>query len=105
MTKGKGLGLGELGKKMLELGLGVVGITEKKIREITAELIKKGELTKEEAEKFIDKLLKKTEKERKDLEERLTGVIKKVIEKTPLATKSELDELRKKIEEIEKRLA
>ena len=97
-------GIGELGKKVMELGLGLVGVTEKKIREVAAELIKRGEIKKEEAEKFIDRLIKKTEKDRKEFEERVSGLIHKVIEKIPLATKSEVEELKKKIEAIEKKL-
>ena len=93
----------DLGKKTLDLGLGLLSITEKKTREVVAELIKKGEIKKESAEKFIDGLLKKTEEDRKGLEERLTKVVKKVIDKLPLATKKELDELKKKVRDIEKK--
>lgn len=96
--------LGEFGKKMVELGLGLVGVTEKRVREVTAELIKRGEIKKEEAEKFIDNLVKKTEKDRKDLEKKLSRFIQKGIDKIPLATKSEVEELKKKIEAIEKKL-
>ncbi len=97
-------GIGEMGKRVMEIGLGLVSVTEKKVREIAAELIKRGEIKKEAAEKFVDNLLKKTEKDRKDLEERLTGAVRKVIEKIPLATKKELDEIKKKIESLERKL-
>ena len=96
--------LKDLVKKMMELGLGLVGVTEKKIREVVAELIKRGEIKKEEAEKFIDNLVEKTEKDRKDLEKRLSRFIQKGIAKIPLATKSEVEELKKKIEALEKKL-
>ena len=97
-------GLKELAKTAVELGLGLVAVTEKKVREVAAELIKKGEIKKEEAEKFIDNLVKKTEKDRKDLEKKLSRFIQKGIDKIPLATKSEVEELKKKIEAIEKKL-
>ena len=93
----------DLGKKTLDLGLGLLSVTEKKTREVVAELIKRGEIKKETAEKFIDGLLKKTEKDRKGLEERLTKVVKTIIDKLPLATKKELDEIKKKVEDIEKK--
>ncbi len=95
--------IGEIGKKVMDIGLGIASVTEKKVREVAAELIKKGEMKKEGAEKFINGLLKKTEKDRRGLEERLTGVVKKVIDKLPLATRSELDELKKKVEDLEKK--
>lgn len=104
MAKKEVKGIGEIGKKVMEIGLGLVSVTEKKVREVAAELIKRGEIKKEAAEKFVDNLLKKTEKDRKDLEERLTGAVRKVIEKIPLATKKELDEIKKKIESLEKKL-
>jgi polyhydroxyalkanoate synthesis regulator phasin len=95
--------IADLGKKVVDLGLGLVSVSDKKIREVADELIQRGEIKKEEAEQFIDKLLKKTEKDRKGLEERITGVVKKVIEKLPLATKSELNEIKKKLNELEKK--
>jgi len=103
MVKKQTEGIGEIGKKVIDLGMGLASVTEKKVREVAAELIKKGEMKKEEAEKFIDDLLKKTEKDRKGLEGRLTGVVKKVIEKLPLATRSELDEIKKRLAALEKK--
>lgn len=94
----------ELGKKAIGVGLGLISITEKKARAIIDELIKKGEIKKEEAEEVINNLLKKTEKDRKTLEERLAKIIKNVVEKLPLATRKELDEVKKRLEELEKKV-
>lgn len=96
--------LKELVKKAVGLTLGLAGVAERKVREVAAELIKKGEIKKEEAERFIDRLLEKTEKDRSELEERLSVFIHKVIERIPLATKSELEELEERIAAIEKKL-
>lgn len=103
MAKKETAGIGEIGKKAVELGLGILSITEKKVRAVAAELIKRGEIKKEVAEEFIDSLLKKTEKDRKKLEERLTKIARKVIDKIPLATKKELDEIKRRLEDLEKK--
>ena len=96
----------DLGRKVVDLGLGLglglVSVTEKKVRAVVSELIKRGDIKKEEAEGFVDRFLKKTEEDRKGLEERITGVVKKVVEKLPLATKSELNEIKKRLSELEK---
>ena len=96
--------LTDLGKKAVDLGLGIVSITEKKVREVVGELINRGEIKKEEAEQFVDKIIKKTIDERKGLEQKLTGLVQKVIDKVPLVvTKKEIDDIKKRLSKLERK--
>ncbi|RKY86229.1 polyhydroxyalkanoate synthesis regulator, partial [candidate division KSB1 bacterium] len=55
----------ELLKKGVLLGLGAVTLTKEKAEELVDELIKKGELAREERATAIDEFLKKAEEEEK----------------------------------------
>jgi polyhydroxyalkanoate synthesis regulator phasin len=44
--------MSEMLKKMGLFGIGVISLTKEKVEEFSQEMIKKGEMSKEEAEKF-----------------------------------------------------
>ncbi|MCK4437303.1 phasin family protein [bacterium] len=96
--------MGDLVKKLAALGLGALVISEEKVRELTRELIKRGELKKGEAPKFIKEVLKKTSKSRKEIEKGISQAIKKALANLPLVSRDELKKLEKKVEKLEKKV-
>ncbi len=92
-------------KKAMLLGLGVLSLTKEKAEELVDDLIKRGEVTREERFKVVDKLLKEAEKQEEELFGKISETVQKVITDLGLPTKKELDEISKKLEEIEKRIS
>lgn len=92
-------------KKAMLLGLGVISLTKEKAEELVDDLIKRGEVTREERFKIVDKLLKEAEKQEEELFGKISETVQKVITDLGLPTKKDLDEISKRLEEIEKRIS
>ncbi len=91
----------ELLKNMIYTGVGAAFLTRDKLDEIRKELVERGNLTKEEGKEFVEDLVKKSDKTRDQLEIWLNHQVEERIKGLNLATADELDELRRKVEELE----
>ena len=94
-------------KKAMLLGLGVISLTKEKAEEAVDDLIKRGEgeVSREERFKMVDRLLKAAEKQEEELTGRISETVQKAITKIGLATKKDLEDISKRLEEIEKRIS
>jgi len=94
-------------KKAMLLGLGVISLTKEKAEEAVDDLIKRGEgeVSREERFKMVDRLLKEAEKQEEELTGRISETVQKAITKIGLATKKDLEDISKRLEEIEKRIS
>ena len=93
----------DLLKKSMFLGMGVASVTKEKIEELVDELIKKGEITKNERPQIITDLLAKFEKQEKILHNKIESEVQKAIVKFNIATKNEINKLEKRITVLEKK--
>lgn len=94
--------MSEMIKKMGLFSIGVISLTQEKIDEFSQEMIKKGDMTREEGKKFVRDVLSEKEKQLKDLENKINEVVKANIEKSGIVMKSDISALEKKIEKLEK---
>jgi polyhydroxyalkanoate synthesis regulator phasin len=94
--------MSEIIRKMGLFSVGVISLTQEKAEEFTQEMIKKGEMSREEGKKFVREILSEREKQVKDLEEKIDEKVEEVIRKSGLAMKTDLDALEDKIEKLEK---
>jgi polyhydroxyalkanoate synthesis regulator phasin len=89
-------------KKMGLFSIGVISLTQEKVEEFSQEMIKKGELNREEGKKFVHEMLSAREKQIHDLEEKINERVKETLEKSGVVMKSDVIALEKKIEKLEK---
>jgi len=89
-------------RKMGLFGIGVISLTQEKIEEFSQEMIKKGELSKEEGKKFVKEVLSEKEKQMKDIENKINERVKETLEKSGVVMKSDMAALERKIEKLEK---
>jgi len=94
--------MSDMFKKMGLFGIGVISLTQEKIEEFSQEMIKKGELSREEGKKFVKEVLSEREKQMKDLEDKINDRVKETLGKSGVVMKSDIDALEKKIEKLEK---
>lgn len=92
----------EILRKMGLFGLGIISLTQEKIEEVSQEMIKKGEISREEGKKFVMEILSEREKQMKDFETKINERVKESIEKSGVVMKSDITSLEKKIEKLEK---
>lgn len=94
--------MSELIRKMGLFSVGVFSLTQEKVEEFTQEMIKKGDISREEGKKFVKDVLSEKEKQINDLEDKINENVEKVIKKSGVVMKSDIAALEKKIEELEK---
>ncbi len=94
--------MSEMIRKMGLFGIGVVSLTQEKIEEFTQEMIKRGDISREEGKKFVKEVLSEREKQVKEFEEKINEKVKEAFEKSGVALKSDIASLEKKIETLEK---
>ncbi len=82
-------------KDLLTLGVGGALLAKEKVEEELKELIDKGKVSKEEAQKLIDQAKAKGEEQEAALKKELKKALKEVIEEMGLATKEDIEELKK----------
>jgi len=94
--------MSEMIRKMGLFSVGVISLTQEKAEEFTQEMIKKGEMSREEGKKFVREILSEKEKQVKDLEDKINDKVENVMKKSGVVMKSDISALEKKIEELEK---
>ena len=91
----------ELLKDIVYTGVGAAFLTRDKLEELRGELMDKGNLSKEEGKEVIDELLKKSDSARDQLELWITRQVEDRIKQLNLATRDEVAELRRMVEELQ----
>ena len=92
-------------KKGLLSGLGAVFLTKDKIERITRNMVDEAKISKEDAQNLKEDLYKTGEREWSELEDFFSGIIKKIMQGLDLCSQKEMDELKKRVDELEIRLA
>lgn len=82
-------------------GIGAAFLTKEKIEELKDNLIEKGKMSQEEGKQFVDDLLRKSEKAKDQLDLWINRRVEERIQQLNLATKDEVAELQRKIEELQ----
>ena len=88
-------------KNILYTGIGIAFLTKEKVEELKADLIEKGKMSQEEGRLFVDDLLRRSEKARDQLDLWINKRVEERIAQFDLATRDELADLRRKVEELQ----
>ena len=91
-------------RKALQTGLGAVLLTKEKAEEISRKMVKEAKLSKEDANTLKQELLSSGERQWNEMEKSLLEAIKKAVKKLDIGKRSELQEIREKVEDLEKRV-
>ena len=91
----------EMLKDLWYIGLGAAFYTKEKIEELRAELVGKGKMSQEEGKQFFEELLRRSEKAKDQLDLWINRRVEERIAQFNLATRDEVAELRRQIEELQ----
>lgn len=91
----------DLFKKVMYTGVGLVSTTAERIQQNIDELVKKGSLSEEEGKKVVDDLFENTESKKEEFEGKLKEMVTSAVSALNLPTKSDIDTLMSRIEELE----
>ncbi len=92
----------ELLKKTILIGAGIASITKDKLEELTRDLVRRGELSEKEGRDLVQDLLKKSKEAKKELETRVEKIAADALSRMNIPTRKEIQELREKIERLER---
>ena len=90
-------------KNLLLAGIGTMAYTSEKAQSIVDELVKKGELAVNEGNQLNEELKRKIDQFKSDKIPVSMEALKTAVAEMNFATKQDIDDLRKRIEELEKR--
>lgn len=91
-------------EKLINIGFGALFVTKENIQEVIDDMVKKGEIKKEEAKAQVKELFNKVLSSKKEIETKIEEIVEKALHKLDIPTRKELQEMQKKLEEIIKRL-
>jgi len=91
----------EFVKNMVYASIGAAFLTKEKIEELKSELVEKGKMSQEEGKQFVDDLLRKSENAKDQMEAWINKRVEDRIKQLNLATRDEIAELHRKIEELQ----
>ena len=91
-------------KKGILTGVGLGLMTKEKVMDYAKKAAKEAKLTEEEGRKLVDELLNHSEETRKELEKKINDQVKNALDKAGVATKEDLNELKKMIDKLQKRI-
>ncbi|OYD16224.1 hypothetical protein CH330_03445 [candidate division WOR-3 bacterium JGI_Cruoil_03_51_56] len=86
-------------------GVGATYATAEGIKAFANNMVKKGELSRPEAEKFAEDLTKRTKQVRSEMQRVVKKAVSGALQKSDIASREELKRLEKRIRQLEKKLA
>ncbi len=90
--------------QLLMLGVGTTSIAAEKFKEASDQLVRDGKLNPEQASTFVNDLLKQVQANQGDLEVQFQRQVRNVMQDIGVARQSEVDELRGRIDRLERQL-
>ncbi|TCW35381.1 polyhydroxyalkanoate synthesis regulator phasin [Thermohydrogenium kirishiense] len=91
-------------KEMFLAGLGAVSLTKDKLEEIAQELIKRGELTAEDKNNFINNALSSVNKQKQAIKDKAYENFQQLAKEANLVTRDEYNLLLERVAELENKL-
>ncbi|MCK4245136.1 MAG: phasin family protein [Candidatus Omnitrophica bacterium] len=90
-------GLKEVVDRFVLASLGIATLAKEKTEKLVAELSKKGEIPKEKVNSLVDNLVKEGKTAKSELGKFVEKTVKNTLDKIGIATKKDIEELKKKI--------
>ena len=95
--------ISEIFRKIGLFGIGVVAISQEKLEEFSQEMVKKGEMNREEGKKFVMEVLSEKDRQIKELGDEINQKVKEAVESTGAATTKDIESMKKRFYDIEQR--
>lgn len=89
-------------RKIGLFGIGIAAITQEKLEEFAQEMVKKGEMNREEGKLFVIEVLLEKNMQLKEIEEKINQKIKDIMDNSGIATKKDIQVLEKRLDMLEK---
>lgn len=92
-------------KKTFDFGLGAAALSVEKLKCFADEMVSRGEMTSEDARKFVDDVSAKADEQKRSLNEWISEQISKMLQQAGAAEAAHVDRLETRIASLERRVA
>jgi polyhydroxyalkanoate synthesis regulator phasin len=87
-----------------KIGMGAIWLSRENIKKFTDELIEMGRVSKEEGDRLFNEIGDSQDEYKSKLNELVDNAVQKALDTSGLARKSEVEELREKVAQLESKL-
>jgi polyhydroxyalkanoate synthesis regulator phasin len=91
-------------KQLLMVGIGTTSLVAEKIKEVSDEWVKDGKINSEQAKGFVDDLMTQLNSESGGISKQVERQVKNMLQDLGVPRQSELDELRGRIDRLERQV-
>ena len=91
-------------QQLVTLGVGTTSLVAEKLRDASEDLVKDGKLNPEQAKAFVDDMMQQLKSEQGNWETQIQKQIKNVMQDLGVPRQSETDELRGRIDRLERQV-
>jgi polyhydroxyalkanoate synthesis regulator phasin len=91
-------------KQLLMVGVGTTSLVAEKLREVSEQWVRDGKINPEQAQEFVNDLMKQIQAEQGNFEEQMERQMRNALQDLGVPRQSELDELRGRIDRIERQI-
>ncbi|AVH70457.1 MULTISPECIES: phasin family protein [unclassified Nostoc] len=91
-------------QQLMMVGLGTTSIVAEKLRQVSDDLVKDGKLNPEQAKAVIDDIAQQLKSEQGNLDVQMQRQMRNMMQDLGVARQSEVDELRGRIDRLERQL-
>ena len=100
----EGNNLTDMARKVMLATIGAVALAQEEAEAFIKKLIERGEIAEKDGHKMMDDLKEKRQKKTKDAEDELDSRVTKILERTGVPTKADIDALSDKITTLTKKI-
>jgi len=91
-------------RQLLMLGIGTTSLVADRLRQVSDEWVREGKVNPEQARLFVDDVMAQFSTDQKGVEEQIQRQFRKVLEDLGVPRQSEVDELRGRIDRVERQV-
>ncbi len=91
-------------KQLLLVGIGTTSLVAEKLKEVSEQWVKDGKINAEQATGFVDDLMKQINTEQGSFESNMKRQMRNMFQELGVAHQSEVDELRGRIDRLERQV-
>ncbi|MFE4106406.1 phasin family protein [Almyronema epifaneia] len=91
-------------RQLIMIGVGTTSLVAEKLREVTDEWVRNGQLNSDQARRFVDDLMGQLNSEQGKFEEQMQRQLRNAMQDLGVPQQSEMDELRGRLDRLERKL-
>ena len=91
-------------KQLLMIGVGTTSLAAEKIKEVSEQWVKEGRINPDQAKGIVDDLLQQIQSDQNTIQSQIERQIRNVLQDLGVPKQSEMDELRCRIDRLERQI-